>query len=372
LVGSNFSKNGTPWDVTNEGVKTLFSDVRAGINVDPKRIYTAGFSGGSRVACTIAVMDGGIAGVIGCAAGFPQVQPAFQNKFDYFGIVGEYDFNLTEMKQWDEMLAQNGFSHQLLTTGSIHGWASARDFETALLWMQVNAMKEHLQPKNDTLVQALKKDFDKRISIARSSGEWISTSELMEGVLRTLDGLTDVTTYRKQLSELENETGYKNAVTLQAKLQPEESAQQQELQKQFAEQDEKWWAKKITSLNNNIRQYSNSAKTKQEMQMNKRLLNYLGLVGYMYTDHALKTGDLAHAETFLKVFKMADPENPDCGYLSAIYFMQKGDAQKAIASLNEAASLGYNDVGQLTTDPAFKSLHNDAGYKQVMNRVKEN
>ena len=366
LVGSNASKNGIPWPVTNDGVKALIEDTRTRINIDPKRIYTAGFSGGSRVAVTVAILDGGVAGVIGCAAGFPKVQYELQNKFDYFGIVGDFDFNFTEMGQWDKTLAQNGFSHQLLTTAGMHGWASATDFETALLWIQVNAMKEHLQPKNDTLIAALKKDYDKRINAAISSGEWIKEHELLDGLVKALEGLTDISACKKQSADLVAGEGFKNAITLQEQLQGIELNGQQELVKQFTTQDEKWWTKKVAELNQN----AHNAKTKQESQMNRRLLNYLGLVSYMNTTHALNAGYLANAANYLKVFKMADPQNPDCGYLAAVYYMKKGNQQQAISSLNEAASAGFNDISQLITDPAFSSLQNDAGFKKVENKVR--
>ena len=368
LVGSNVSKNGIAWPVTNEGVKALMEDTRTRINIDPKRIYTAGFSGGSRVASSVAIMDGGVAGVIGCAAGFPRLEQGIQNKFDYFGMVGDYDFNLTEMEQLDETLAQNGFTHQLLTSGGIHGWPPAADFQTALLWIQANAMKENLQPKNDTLITALLTDYDKRITAAKSSGDLIKTHELLEGMARVLDGLTDAAYYKKQSAELAASAGYKKAIALRAQLQEKEMNQQQELAKQFAAQDEKWWSNRIAELNRNI----HSAKTQQESQMNKRVLNYLGLVGYMNTSHALSTGDLANAATYLKVFKMADPENPDCSYLSAVYYMKKGNPQQAIASLKEAASLGYSEVAQLITDPVFSGLQGDEGFKSVVNKAREN
>ncbi len=59
LVGSNASKNGMPWEETNKGVKALMTDVWSRIHVDEKRIYTAGFSGGARVASSVAMQDGG-------------------------------------------------------------------------------------------------------------------------------------------------------------------------------------------------------------------------------------------------------------------------------------------------------------------------
>ena len=367
LIGSNISKNGTQWQVTNDGVKVLMDDTRMRINIDPKRVYTSGFSGGSRVASTIAILDGGVAGVIGCAAGFPQAGQAFQRKFDYFGLVGDYDFNLTDMAQLDEALAQNGFAHQLLTFNGKHEWPPISDFQMGLLWIQVNGMKENLQPKNDSLISALRKDYDQRIIVAEKSGDIIKEHDLLDGMVRVLGGITDVSPYQKQLTDLITGNNFKNAVVTGTQLQKAEIGEQQELAKQFAAQDEKWWAKKIAELNN-----VGSGKTQKESQMNKRLINFIGLLGYMNANHALNIGDLKNAATYLKVFKMADPQNSDCSYLTAIYYIKKGSEQEAIASLSEAASLGYCDATQLTSDAAFASLQNNAAFISIVAKVRGN
>lgn len=368
LVGSNASKNGIDWPTNEQSAKTVMNDVRSRINIDAHSIYTSGFSGGSRVASGVAVQDGRIAGVIGCAAGFPATQQQPQGKFDYFGLVGNYDFNLGEMLHWDGTLAQNGFTHQLLTFDGKHDWPPVADFRTALLWMQVNAMKENIQAKNDTLAAALKADYTKRIARAHTAHDLITEHNLLDGTIRTLDGLIDVSTQKTQLSILSTSTDYKNAVSLQAQLQQQEGAQQQELAKGFATKDEKGRTDEINALKHSIA----SAKTQQESQMYRRLLNYMGLVGYMNTDHALNTGDLANAESYLKAFKLADPKNPDCFYLSAVFYLKKGDTKQALISMGEAAKLGYSDVLQLTTLPDFSSLQTNAEFKKTLEKVRKN
>ncbi len=367
LVGSNVSKNGTPWPVTNECVKALFEDTRSRINIDPQRVYTSGFSGGSRVAGSVAIMMGGVAGVIGCAAGFPRVENTFQNKFDFFGLVGDYDFNEVEMEQLDGVLDQHGFSHQLLVSDGMHGWAAPSEFETALLWMQVCAMKRNIQQRNDTLISILSDDYDRRIKASVGAGEWIKAGEMLKGMFKTLDGLLDVSTFKKQLSDMEANPAYKKAIAIRQQLQPVEMKEQEELASQFAVQNEGWWKQKISELNRNTK----TASSKEESLMNRRLLNYLGLVGYMNANHAIRTGDLENASVYLKVFKMADPENPDCSYLSALYFIRKGNTTGAIASLKEAADLGYSDISQMANEPEFKGLQNDPAFKSVMGTVKE-
>ncbi len=132
-----------------------------------------------------------------------------QSKFDHFGLVGNLDFNLAEMHQLDGMLDQNGFVHQLLVFDGKHAWPPYAEFNTALLWMQVNAMKEHLQQKNDTIMAAFKSDLEKRVAAAKVAGDAVQQQELLNGAVKVLDGSTDVADYKKQLADIGISDNYK-------------------------------------------------------------------------------------------------------------------------------------------------------------------
>src|SRR6186997_2461019 len=67
IAGSNDSRNGSPEFV--KAADAMSSDVTARFNIDPKRIYLAGMSGGSRVALFLALQSDSIAGVIASSAG---------------------------------------------------------------------------------------------------------------------------------------------------------------------------------------------------------------------------------------------------------------------------------------------------------------
>ena len=325
LIGSNVSRNGMQWQQTNDIINALMDDSRACINIDPKRIYTSGFSGGSRVASTIAITSGGIAGVIGCGAGFPGPADQVQNKFDYFGMVGIYDFNLPEMQQLDRALQQKGLTHQLLTFKGKHDWPPVADMQTAMLWIQVNAMKKGLLPTNNDLVNALKAIDDNLINTGAQS-------------------LPD------------------------EKILQEEAATEQQFQQQFTSLDLAAWTKKIHELQQQVK----TAKPLQKAQMYQRLINYLGFVCYMNSSHAINSGDFTNAENYLKIFRIADPLNPDVDYLTAQYYMKKGDTNKAISALQSAVKAGYNDVPQITTDPMFLNLFSNTAFKEVIKNVRKN
>ena len=59
LVCSNNSKNG-PYQMNFDLTNRLFNHIFSEFNIAENRIYTAGFSGGSRLACTVAVLTGAV------------------------------------------------------------------------------------------------------------------------------------------------------------------------------------------------------------------------------------------------------------------------------------------------------------------------
>jgi len=368
LIGSNISKNGMQWDQASSVANAMISDARSRINIDPKQIYVAGFSGGARVASNLALQNGDIAGVISCAAGMPANQPA-QRTFDYVGMVGVFDFNHNELVHTDAMLEQNGFQHQLLTFSGKHAWPPASDFETALLWIQANAIKENRQSPNDTIFNLLDKNYNKEISAAEKAKDFIKEERLLTGLIKTAnDKVVDGAALTEQLSNLKNKQEYKTALAVQQQILQEEQNQQQALAQEFTQHDDKWWDAKIAELKHN----SSKAKTPQEAQMYQRLINFLGLICYLNIDHALNTNDISNVPAYLNIFKAADPQNPDYAYLSAIYYMKQNNAQQAITSLHTAASLGYDDIAQLQTNPTFASLKNEPGFVDVLNKVTKN
>src|SRR5579863_7837170 len=76
VVGSNNSHNGA-WKPQAEAAQAMFQDTHARLSVDNNRIYFAGFSGGARLASTLAQQCNCAAGVLLSGAGFsPSTPPA--------------------------------------------------------------------------------------------------------------------------------------------------------------------------------------------------------------------------------------------------------------------------------------------------------
>jgi hypothetical protein len=137
VAGSNNSRNGS-WEVSTRAARAMILDVGARFHIDERRVYTAGMSGGSRVAMGVALGSKGIAGVIASSAGFPDSTPRKRVPFAIFGTAGTEDFNLHEMRQLDRALAS---PHRLAVFEGTHVWLSSELATEAVEWMEIQAFK---------------------------------------------------------------------------------------------------------------------------------------------------------------------------------------------------------------------------------------
>jgi pimeloyl-ACP methyl ester carboxylesterase len=194
LAGSNNSRNG-PWEISLNAARAMRADVMKRFSVNPRRIYTAGHSGGSRVAMAIALEQGGIAGVLASSAAFPG-DPIAKLDFPVFGTAGTEDFNYLEMRQFDELVTT---PHRIEVFRGGHTWPPAAVAMRAVEWMELQAMKSGLRTRDDALVSKIFEAWKARASAAQGDFEsWRALDQLASD----LAGLHDVSEIRKQAEAL--------------------------------------------------------------------------------------------------------------------------------------------------------------------------
>ncbi len=133
FVGSNSSTNGLPMEETTKIINVTVKDALNRFNIDPGRVFTSGFSGGARVAVLTALSGGfGVRGVIGCAAGFPDVQSPVNINFNWVGVVGNRDFNYLELVDTWRQLKETGHNSSLVVFDGIHEWPPVEAFDDAI------------------------------------------------------------------------------------------------------------------------------------------------------------------------------------------------------------------------------------------------
>lgn len=364
LVGSNNSRNGLEWNEIQNTISILFKDTRQRISINQKRIYTAGFSGGARVATSAAMENPGICGVMSCAAGFPSMDKPMTNYFNYAGMVGNEDFNYNELQEVEKALGNFPMRHILLTFNGKHDWAPAEIFEEAFLFNEFNAMKDKLIPVNDSLIKKFSTDIEKKIkSLANTYEQYLEYHKLVV----FLDGLTDISEYREKMESLQKSPDYKNIAIHIEKLAAKESGLQSENMDALTKKNMDWWKVEISGLKN---QSKFGDVYKKEMY--KRVLSHLGLLTHMSYDNALKNNSEELAYYFLQLKELVQPEEPIVYYLYASFFARNDQIEKSLSFLDKAVNMGFDDVYRITTDANFNTLRSNPKFIELSQRIEMN
>ena len=357
VAGSNNSKNGLQIEQTTAIYRNLLADLTARFNIEKKAIYLGGFSGGSRVAAAAAITEGGVAGVVGCGAGFPNLNQKPQTAFSYLAVVGNQDFNLTEMLQLDENLDKAGYQHHLLPFNGIHQWPPKELIPDIFTWLRFDAMRQKSIPADRMEINRFIEQNDKLASDFANQNKFPEQQEIYLKMSHYLSGITDVAPLQSEIKRLENEKTVVAYHQQQQKLMEKEQGLQQYYLPEIEQQDVKWWAKESAKLHA-------LTKNTQDLEMAavyKRILGSLSLSCYMYSNGALKNGDLAAASKYIEIYSLVDPTNAEHRYMAAKVAALNGNSDAVFVELRKAISLGFDDFGRLNAD--FKSLQNDERFK---------
>jgi hypothetical protein len=203
LVCSNNSKNG-PYSTNFQISNRLFDSVFSIFNIDENQIYAAGFSGGSRLATTIAVLTNQLQGVIACGAGFStEVShvPLSKESFSYVGLVGERDMNYYEMFEVSEWLNRFQIDNELFTFDDEHKWPSEEQIAKAFDWLELQAYKRNIRNWNKTNTLQI---FRSMVEIANSfhmKEDYLKSSWEYERLLRNFGSIYTLDSIQNKLSK---------------------------------------------------------------------------------------------------------------------------------------------------------------------------
>jgi len=214
IAASHNTQNGMQGAALQAAISALLKDTRQRLSLDEKRIYTAGFSGGARIATRVASSCGGcIAGVIACGAGFPtDIKPTEATRFALYGTIGIDDYNYPELKRLDDKLNTLALPHRIVVFEGAHQWANSALLVEAVEWLEVQAMRAGRRAKDEALLEAA---WQKSLARARADAE---SNRLLEAyqdysaLAADFSRLKDVTEYEKKAVALKETKEVKQAL----------------------------------------------------------------------------------------------------------------------------------------------------------------
>ncbi|MEI6123022.1 MAG: hypothetical protein WCQ95_05270 [Bacteroidota bacterium] len=368
LVGSNVSKNGMSWDQNSSHYDALLFDVCERFGIDKSRIYTCGFSGGSRVASTLAITKGGISGVIGCSAGLPPMKEAIKNKFDFFGYAGNEDMNYAEMVHLDMALEKSGIRHQLVVFNGTHEWPPKDYIFECIVWTELNAMKDKKKPIDKEFVKKQLADFDKQLAEFQKKGNKYNEYLLTKKIVNYFKDVADTKKYESELALLQQNSAVKNGLQQAEQLEKKEVMLQQQYAQKLSSENATWWKSEI----NRLTTFLKTSNDETEKHLVKRVMEYLSLAAFSTCTSLYNQGNLTEAEHYIELYTIIDTDNSEPEFMFAEVNARKKDADKTMLHLAKAAELGFNDKGRIDNDTIFLKYNQDKRFAEIMDRIKKN
>ncbi|MEO8087968.1 MAG: hypothetical protein ABI763_14180 [Bacteroidota bacterium] len=350
LIGSNDSKNGIPFTQSTLILQTLSAEATQRFHADERQISLAGFSGGAKATLVAASEIPSLLSVIYCGAGLPGISSMLPPAL---GITGLKDMNYTEVIQTDHQLDNMKLQHALIEWNGKHEWSDSATFQYVFYWIRFRAMGKKITPVDKTLVQ--------QFSSLNSKPFSNPLQEEMRLMKMTcfLNGVADITSYSSSLESLRKEKRFLAASEKQNSNFELESRMKQNYLQCIELKDLFWWRDELTHMRN----------TKAN-PMNDRILGYISLACYSYSNNALKQQNLSAAEKYLAVYSLVDRENPDRAFMQAMLYGYQQNQTGTLQSIQEAINYGFSDRSRLLTEPAFAFTRNDSRFLELSKKIK--
>jgi len=362
IAGSNNSKNGMSMEQTTAIYRSMLADLTARFSIGKKAVYLCGFSGGSRVAGSVAITEGGVAGVVGCGAGLPGINQQPASPFSYLAVVGNQDFNFTEMKMLDESLDKAGFTHHLLVFDGIHQWPPKQLIPDIFAWLKLDAMRQQAIPADRVYINQFIEKNDQAANKFATEGKLPEQLDIYIKMKHYLQGLTDTAPLDSEINRLSAEKSVLAYREQQQQLFSLEQKLQQEYLPQIPVQSTNWWANETNKLNALAKQTDKPGLS----QVYQRVLGSLSMSSYMYCNNALKQRDLDASARFIEIYSLVDPSNAEHRFMAAKLAAMRNEKTGVLNALQQAFAMGFKDTGRIKSDPDFLPYRQDESFKKLI------
>lgn len=386
VVGSNNSRNGP--QQLSEIVRDLWADTHTRLSIDDQRVYLAGFSGGARVAISVAFwLKDRVAGVIACGGGFPpDVPPGTPRSFVLFAVAGTEDFNNPEMQSLVRKLEgstppiNTGLT---LTTPPVrlavfeggHAWLPLELATDAVQWLEVQAMKSGIRDKNSALINEIFEHALSQASAAEAGGDRYRAYRRYAGMAQDFSGLRDVAEVEKKAKELSATKEVKDALKQEKKMEEEQIFRIQSIHRLIGAHeaaDESF--ESLIALRNELRGPREAAKGTQpsvKRAVARRVLGSLFVEFVELGNMAVSRKEYQRAVRYYFLCTEIQPDNARAFYYLARAHASAGSRSKALEALKTAADKGFAGVQELA-GKEFEDLQGDKRFKEILEVVRKN
>jgi poly(3-hydroxybutyrate) depolymerase len=364
VAGSLNSRNGA-WTANVAAIQAMVHDVESHLAIDGRRIYTAGLSGGARVATQVAI-SGLAKGVIACSAGFPASDDGMPASipFAFFGTAGSEDFNHGELWRLDENLESRKVAHRIVFFTGGHEWASVALLTEAVEWLELQAMRAGTRAKDAQFVAA-----QWRLRLAAVPAEaGLARWRGLKSLAADFKGLSETADAEKEAKALGASREVKDAIKAERRAQQRED----DLAVELIDLANGGSAARIKKMAADLRAKAGAPEDSAERQMVRRVIAGFGSSGRDATRTMFADGDYAEAAALLELLVEFHPGQSRTLYDLARARAGAGDRKLALEALTAAADAGMSDAARVESDKLFAKVRGDAAYLAVLAKMRAN
>ena len=374
VAGSNNSHNGA-WKPEADAAQAMFLDTHTRLAIDNHRIYFAGFSGGARLASSLAERCNCAAGVLLNGAGFsPSWPPGPEATFSVFSAVGTLDFNYPEVEDLDAKLEVLRYSHALRRFDGPHQWAPANVMDEALAWFRLLSMKEGREERDVAFIKAQAAEAEKRAKNLELAADPYGSWKEYRQAAATFDGLGEASLFRERAVRMAGE----KAVRGGAKREQADSQEQSRLSAGIAAglaalcRETRNGADARSDVERQIaelRSRAENEKNPQRLRVAKRALAGIFVEAMEMGQERLDAQDISHARICFELAANADPDSIWALRQVAAARALDDDPKGALDALRRAKKKSQDlsaFSAWLTDEPAFAKLRETPGFRALL------
>jgi dienelactone hydrolase len=373
LACSNNSRNG-PMENNLTSAAAMLKDLQERFTLDQRRIFVAGFSGGSRFAMSLAVTNKRISGVIGCGAGLPNDRnylPTANSDFLYYGLAGTRDMNYLEMNELPGILSKQTkvVSYIRLFSGG-HQWPASDLITQAVEWLLLQEMNRKIIPADPEFLASVEKKTQDLINSELSAGNQHDAVLYMSFAVRDFQGTPFAMQMTQQLNNTENSAEYRTAHRRWNKIVSNEQERREkylnylgDIFKSGSLPDSAltWYKNEVRTL---IRLRDKGSP--ENSQMASRVLNFISILCYEQGIAYYRSRFYAPAAFLFEICTLSNSENQNNYYNLARALAGSGKAKESIDALSAAIQHGFNSRKPVDSDPVFDNIRNEIRFKALL------
>lgn len=372
VVGSNNSRN---FQDPSEAIRLLWADVKERYAIDPRRIYTAGLSGGARVASSVALAcKGCVAAVIANGAGLPQgaTLPG-PEAADWFLVAGTTDFNYPELLHLKEALDARNVASRFVVYDGPHNWMPKEFAERALAWLQLRAMVKGLAPVDKEFIGSQYAIRLAEAQAAQKSGDILAAVRGYREIAQDFNKFHEVReqeTLAKSLGESEEFRKARKNEKAALELQDEVARKIGNFLAGMRERSDAFTAfaaQMQSAVNDVYRAEKESASPARKQAIERGLASAFSYAAESGQQAMLKK-DYLSAKDMFQAGETILPDSAWASYLLATAHAQLGEKKQAIQELKKAVEKGMTNPKSLE-DSAFDRIRDDEGFRQLAAKI---